>query len=169
MTSVGSYHESSKPSAQKSSPLHDDNTTHTTNSNLEQDSYPSDCESGICGPASKGAPLSALEVDSFENHKWEEICEAIEQNLVSSLSASGLEVRVESVRKNRFSDVMGRAKVESFSLYSSAVRVKCGGSANVKCAWFGASKNEIDMVISHGFGLHTTGRTRGQGVWLCFG
>ncbi|GER27086.1 WWE protein-protein interaction domain protein family [Striga asiatica] len=166
MSSVGSYHENSKPLAQTSAPLHDDNTTHTTNSYLEQDSYPSDCESGIYGPTDNGARLSALEVDSFENHKCEEIREAIEQKLVSRLSACGLEVRVESIRKNRFSDIMGRAKVESFSLCSSAVRGKCGGSANVKCAWFGASKNEIDMVISHGFGLPTTRRTNGQGVWL---
>ncbi|KAL2465337.1 putative inactive poly [ADP-ribose] polymerase SRO5 [Abeliophyllum distichum] len=48
----------------------------------------------------------------------------------------------------------------------SATKENCGGSPNVKYAWFGASKNEINSILSHGFGHSVNTGVYGHGIYL---
>ncbi|KAG6429890.1 hypothetical protein SASPL_107946 [Salvia splendens] len=123
---------------------------------LDSNSCPSDCESGVSGG----------ENDRNSGGGGQGIHGIIAKKLVSSLSSSGFDVRVEGIRRIDFSSFTSRAKLQSFCIYSKAVEMKCNGDANVKYAWFGASKPEITAILSHGFSLPTSKGTHGYGVHL---
>ncbi|XP_042052193.1 probable inactive poly [ADP-ribose] polymerase SRO5 isoform X2 [Salvia splendens] len=123
---------------------------------FDSNSCPSDCESGVSGG----------ENDRYSDGGGQEIHGMIAKKLVSSLSSSGLDARVEGIHRIDFSSFTSRAKLQSFCIYSKAVEMKCNGDANVKYAWFGASKPEITAILSHGFSLPTSKGTHGYGVHL---
>ncbi|KAG8388592.1 hypothetical protein BUALT_Bualt02G0141600 [Buddleja alternifolia] len=130
------------------------------------DSCPSDCESGISGAENEqNSPV-------FDNgliriREGETIHEIIKKKLVSSLSAYGFNARIESIYRNDYAaGIIGRAKHQCFSIYSKAMEIKCGGNANVKYAWYCGSRDEINRIISHGFGLPMSNGVYGQGVHL---
>lgn len=44
-----------------------------------------------------------------------------------------------------------QARLDSFEIFSKAVAIKCGGDANLKCAWYGGSLDELVEIVSIGF------------------
>ncbi|KAK4427136.1 putative inactive poly [ADP-ribose] polymerase SRO5 [Sesamum alatum] len=132
---------------------------------IQGDSCPSDCESGISGAENEQqfglSGNGLIRVDDGEM-----VYEIIKKKLVSSLNCYGFDAQVEAIHRNDHSGIMSRAKLQSFCIYSRAMEIKCGGNANVKYAWFGASKDEISTVLHHGFGLPMTTRTHGHAVHL---
>lgn len=56
-----------------------------------------------------------------------------------------------AIHKNVNSNFTQQAKLESFQIYCDLVAKKCGGNPNVKLAWYGASKDELCEIVSHGF------------------
>lgn len=133
--------------------------------NVVEDSCPSDCESGVSGGENEQQPRNS-DSGLVRIGGGEMIHGIITKKLVSSLSSSGFDAKVEAINRIEFSDLMSRAKLQSFCIYSRAVEMKCSGDANVKYAWFGASKREINAILSHGFRLPTSNRTHGHGVYL---
>ncbi|KAK4350414.1 hypothetical protein RND71_029727 [Anisodus tanguticus] len=59
--------------------------------------------------------------------------------------------QITAIHKETCSNFTKQAKLQSFVIFSKAVAKKNGGNANVKYAWFGASKDEINNILSHGF------------------
>ncbi|XP_049404278.1 probable inactive poly [ADP-ribose] polymerase SRO2 [Solanum stenotomum] len=88
----------------------------------------------------------------------------IKAGFLSGMGHLGKEVEVVAIHKNSCSTILGQARLESFRIYSEAMRKKCGGNANIKYAWFGSSKDEICNIISHGFSSITEPKSGG-----CFG
>ncbi|KAG5520915.1 hypothetical protein RHGRI_033465 [Rhododendron griersonianum] len=77
----------------------------------------------------------------------------IERSFLKGLGQFGKETKVVAIHKNSYSSPIGQARMESFRIFSEAVRRKSGGNnANVKYAWFGASRDEICEIVTHGFG-----------------
>ncbi|KAE9454611.1 hypothetical protein C3L33_13484, partial [Rhododendron williamsianum] len=77
----------------------------------------------------------------------------IERCFLKGLGQFGKETKVVAIHKNSYSSPIGQARMESFRIFSEAVRRKSGGNnANVKYAWFGASRDEICEIVTHGFG-----------------
>ncbi|KAL3618037.1 hypothetical protein CASFOL_038358 [Castilleja foliolosa] len=165
MGSIDMYSENLIPSPHKKSTKLVD-LLEDFDSNPEQDSCPSDCESGISGPENEQPMISPPSNGLIRIGNEETPYEMVKKKLVSSLGSYGVGALVESIHRFDFTANMNRAKLQSFFIYSKAVEEKCGGNANVKFAWFGASKNEINEVISHGFGFPTSNRTHGHGVYL---
>ncbi|XP_073274070.1 probable inactive poly [ADP-ribose] polymerase SRO5 [Primulina huaijiensis] len=140
-----------------------------TGSNLDQqdqeDYAPSDCESGISGTQNvqefriSGKGLIRMD-------EGDKIHDTIKKKVVSSLSSCGFNAQVETIQRNDFSGIMSRARQLSFGIYEKAMERKCNGNANVKYAWYGAPKHEIDNILSHGFGLPTSTGAHGRGVYL---
>ncbi|PIN07878.1 NAD(+) ADP-ribosyltransferase [Handroanthus impetiginosus] len=128
------------------------------------DSCPSDCESGVSGGENEQFPL--FDIGLIRIQEKEMIYKTIETKLVSSLSSYVNNLQVQAIHRSDYSNLMNRAKFQSFCIYSKALEIKNGGNANVKYAWFGASKNEIDRIIRHGFGFPTNNPTQGHGVYL---
>ncbi|MCD7463318.1 hypothetical protein HAX54_050328 [Datura stramonium] len=93
----------------------------------------------------------------------------IKAGFVSGMGQLAKEVEVVGIHKNSCSTISGQARLESFRIYSEAMRNKCGGNANIKYAWFGSSRDEISNIISHGFSAITepkSGDCFGIGVHL---
>ncbi|KAL9170799.1 hypothetical protein ABFS82_04G170000 [Erythranthe guttata] len=145
----------------------DTQNPHSERANVENsDSCPSDSESGVSGTDSNEHRSRPFCNNLSAVSNGEAIYEVVTKKLVSSLSSCGFNAEVEAVYRNDYTGIMSRAKLQSFCIYSKAMEVKCGGNSNVKYAWYGASKNEIRRIVSHGFGLPVDTQTHGQGVYL---
>ncbi|XWS22602.1 hypothetical protein CRYUN_Cryun29cG0050200 [Craigia yunnanensis] len=59
--------------------------------------------------------------------------------------------KIVAIHKNLNSSLSGKARAQSFRIFSKVVADKCGGDANVKYAWYGASRDEICEIVMHGF------------------
>ncbi|KAH6758330.1 hypothetical protein C2S51_018565 [Perilla frutescens var. frutescens] len=176
---TGSNHvytyEQPKPSSQQKSKkltlfedLLESSDAENSNSgtNVVDDSCPSDCESGVSGGENE-RQLRISDDGLVRIGGGEMIHGIITKKLISSLNSSGFDAKVKAVNRIDFSGLMSRAKIQSFCIYSRAVEMKCNGDANVKYAWYGASKREINVILSHGFCLPTSiNRTHGHGVYL---
>ncbi|KAL8547508.1 hypothetical protein ACS0TY_007012 [Phlomoides rotata] len=130
------------------------------------DSCPSDGESVISGPENEQQQFRASTNNLIRICEGEMVHEIIKKKLESGSSSSGFEARVEAIHRSDYSGIISRAQLQSFFIYSKAIEMKCGGNGNVKYAWYGAPKCEINEILSHGFGFSTTNRTFGQGVHL---
>ncbi|CAA2953970.1 probable inactive poly [ADP-ribose] polymerase SRO5 [Olea europaea subsp. europaea] len=162
MGSIDCYAMGNQPSSQiKILKLFDD-CPHSSNiktpcseANLEdqceQTSFASDCESGISGTG------NMQEIPMFENglirvHEKDKMYEIIKNKFLSGLSNCGFHNEVEAIHKKVYSGSMCQAKLQSFSIYAQAMEQHFRTGANVKYAWYGASKNELNDILSHGFG-----------------
>lgn len=59
---------------------------------------------------------------------------------------------VVAVHKISHCSFQGQARLQSFRIFLEATTPKCNGTANVRCAWYGTSRDGINRIISHGFG-----------------
>lgn len=133
----------------------------------DQEPTVSDCESSVSG-------VSFEQLQSFDDGlvrlvEGDPVCDVIKRRFESSFALLGVQATVAGVYRNSFGGVMGQAKLNSFRLYAQAVENKCGGDANMKYAWYGASKDEIVKIVSHGFdhcGLARNNGLYGGGVYL---
>ncbi|CAI9787300.1 unnamed protein product [Fraxinus pennsylvanica] len=126
----------------------------------------SDCESGIFGFDSEQEIFHLFNNGLIRIHEEDNLYEIIKKQLVSSLSCVGLDAKIEAIHKNTYSGIMNRAKFQSFCVYLRATKERCGGSPMVKYAWYGASKNEINSIILHGFGHSVNSGVYGHGIYL---
>ncbi|KAI3454497.1 hypothetical protein Pfo_011160 [Paulownia fortunei] len=92
--------------------------------------------------------------------------EFIKTKLVSSLRPCGIDAQIETIYRNGYSSEMSQAKLQSFNIFSLAVQKKCHGDAKIKYAWYAASKDVINGIVSYGFGLLLNNGVYGHGVYL---
>ncbi|XP_059278325.1 probable inactive poly [ADP-ribose] polymerase SRO5 [Lycium ferocissimum] len=90
----------------------------------------------------------------------------ISKKFISGFGTLGLSTKIEAIHKSACSSFMKSAKLQSFHIFSKAMEKKCGGNANVKYAWLGASKDEIDSIFSHGFGHPMHNKAYGHCICL---
>ncbi|XVE85077.1 hypothetical protein DITRI_Ditri17bG0063200 [Diplodiscus trichospermus] len=84
---------------------------------------------------------------------------SLEASIISLSFFSGMgqdsilakKTKIVSIYKNLNSSWSAKARMQSFRIFSKAVADKCGGDANVKYAWYGASRDEICEILKHGF------------------
>lgn len=133
----------------------------------DQEPLVSDCESGVSGPSCEQFQL--FDDGLVRLVEGDTVYEIINRRFVSSFDSLGVQASVVGIHKNGFGGVMGQARLNSFRVYAQAVENKCGGNANAKYAWYGASKEEIVQIVSHGFGhcgLSQNNGLYGGGVYL---
>ncbi|CAK9137606.1 unnamed protein product [Ilex paraguariensis] len=113
----------------------------------DQDHSISDCESGISNEEFQyfGDGLIRMDEEDRLHH-------VTKQRFVSGLGSLGGHTKVEAIHRNDYSSCTRQARLHSFHIFSRAIEKKNGGNANVKYAWYGASKDEISKIMSHGFG-----------------
>lgn len=92
----------------------------------------------------------------------------IRRKFVSGLGSLGKQATVISIHRNSYSGVIGQARVQSFQILTKAMKMKYGGDANVKYAWYGDSREEISNVLKHGFGsqINNNSGLYGCGIYL---
>ncbi|GMI99736.1 hypothetical protein HRI_003642900 [Hibiscus trionum] len=59
--------------------------------------------------------------------------------------------RVVAVHKNLNTSRSWQIRAHSFRVSAKAVADKCGGDARIRYAWYGASRDEICEIVTHGF------------------
>ncbi|GFP92346.1 probable inactive poly [ADP-ribose] polymerase sro5 [Phtheirospermum japonicum] len=106
----------------------------TTNNNLLNQ-----CQRGVM-PVS--APARKVSVKKYE---------LIRRKLDSSLSLCGLNAEINSIIRIGYVSAAGQSKLDSFNVNLEGVKIMCGGDANVKRGWYGASKGEINGTLVSGF------------------
>ncbi|KAD4889005.1 hypothetical protein E3N88_21078 [Mikania micrantha] len=112
----------------------------------------SDCESVVSGSRFV-EPTSIEQKGLVRLDESDKLRGIIGNKFVSRLSDAGVNVQVQYIQRNMFNaSGITQAKVSSFQIFAKAVERRNGGDANIKYAWFGASKDEIDKIILHGFG-----------------
>ncbi|KAK4348217.1 hypothetical protein RND71_034556 [Anisodus tanguticus] len=121
-----------------------ESTSSDTDYDKVQESAVSDSESSIIGSTKSDGLIWISEGDMIHH--------IISNKLLSGFGKLGLSTQIEDIHKNACSSFMNRAKLQSFLIFSKAMEKKCGGNANVKYAWFGASKDDMHSIVSHGFG-----------------
>ncbi|XWS34795.1 hypothetical protein CRYUN_Cryun21dG0068100 [Craigia yunnanensis] len=83
---------------------------------------------------------------------------SLEDSIIRTSFFSGLgqnselakKTKIVAIHKNLNSSWSGKARSQSFRVFSKAVADKCGGDANVKYAWYGASRDEICQIVMYG-------------------
>ncbi|KAI3777607.1 hypothetical protein L1987_47407 [Smallanthus sonchifolius] len=108
----------------------------------------SDCESVTSGTRIVENPYGLVRLD--ESDKLRGI---IEKKFISKLGYIGIDAQVQNIHRNLFNaSAITQARLMSFQIFTKSVEKKNGGDANIKYAWFGGSKDEINKIILHGFG-----------------
>ncbi|XP_065875941.1 probable inactive poly [ADP-ribose] polymerase SRO5 isoform X2 [Euphorbia lathyris] len=92
----------------------------------------------------------------------------IRRKFLSGLGSLGKHATVVAIHRNTYSDVIGKARTQSFQILTKAVEIKCGGNANVKYAWYGDSRDEICNIMKNGFGSQISNNSGlyGCGIYL---
>jgi hypothetical protein len=133
----------------------------------DQEPLVSDCESGVSGANCEQFQL--FDDGLVRLVEGDTVYEIIKRRFVSSFDSLGVQASVVGIHRNGFGDVMRQARLNSFRVYAQAVQKKRGGNANATYAWYGASKDEIVQIVSHGFGhcgLSQNNGLYGGGVYL---
>lgn len=126
----------------------------------------SDSESSHWGP-NKFRFLTRNGMMKVEEEKKEH--DMIKKSFVKGMGPFGKDTSVVGMHTNLHSGIAAQARFETFRIFSEAVANKCGGNANIKYAWYGASKGEICEILSHGFSrcrLPQHSQLFGHGVYL---
>ncbi|MBA0718045.1 hypothetical protein Golax_005812 [Gossypium laxum] len=91
--------------------------------------------------------FSKIDESSFEG-------DIIKTSFFSSLSRNpqiSYRTKIVAIHKNSNTSQCWKIRAHSFGVYAKAVADTRGGDANIKYAWYGASKNEICETVMHGF------------------
>lgn len=129
----------------------------------DQDHSISDSESGISGGKKDESKLfgdGLIKVDEDER-----LHGIIKHRFISGLGSLAISTKVESIHRNAYSSLTRQARLHSFHIFKRAVENKCGGSANVKYAWYGSTKDEISKIVSHGFNNCRTPANNNRSYW----
>ncbi|XP_019152539.1 PREDICTED: probable inactive poly [ADP-ribose] polymerase SRO5 isoform X2 [Ipomoea nil] len=133
----------------------------------------SDCESGISGSPGRregedrGCGAVAVENGLIRVHEDDRIHEIVSQKLVAGLGNVGNHTTIEAIHRNGFRSLTKKAKLQTFEIFAKAAEKESGGNANVRYAWFGGSKEEINTIVSHGFLPYMINNgSYGHGIYL---
>ncbi|XAR48067.1 hypothetical protein NMG60_11030775 [Bertholletia excelsa] len=82
-----------------------------------------------------------------ENDEYEKI----KVCFLKGMGERAKEIDFVAIHKNPYSSLTGKARVETFRIFSEAVAKQRGGGANTRYAWYGGSQEEISQIIKYGF------------------
>lgn len=126
-----------------------------------QDPEVSDSESSVVGSVHEEKSSGLMKID-----EGDKIHGIVTSKFLSGLGCFGSSTQITAIHKETCSSFTKQAKLQSFLIFSKAVEKKCGGNANVKYAWFGASKDEINNIFSHGFSYPSNNGAYSQAICL---
>ncbi|KAK4744359.1 hypothetical protein SAY87_010671 [Trapa incisa] len=124
------------------------------------------CISGNMAPCSTAA--ASNQSPCFGNglirlREGDKSLDFIERQFMAGLGRLGEKITVTAIHKNGYSAAMSQARERAFQIYMRATEKKLAGNANVKYAWYAASKEDIPKILSYGFGY--SGSVAGDGLY----
>lgn len=133
----------------------------------DQEASVSDCESSVSGSPTEHFPV--FDDGLVRLVEGDRVYDLVKRRFVLGFASLGVQATVVGIHRNGFGGVMGQARLNAFRIYGQAMEKKCGGNANIRYAWYGASKDEIVKIASHGFGhcgISQNNGLFGGGVYL---
>ncbi|XP_021645449.2 probable inactive poly [ADP-ribose] polymerase SRO2 isoform X2 [Hevea brasiliensis] len=136
-----------------------------------------DDETGDAG-ADNGEAHSGYNNDSFEDFTRNGMVkigegtlehDIIKKTLLEGVGRYAKDTKIVAIHKNSVSGSVGKARWLTFRIFAKAVAERRAGNANLRFAWYGASREEICQVISHGYsqcGETANGQSHGVGISL---
>ncbi|KAJ0038040.1 hypothetical protein Pint_22968 [Pistacia integerrima] len=100
----------------------------------------------------------------IEEESWWHIF--VKNSFLFGMGQLAIDTRIVAIHKNSNCGLTGKARLTSFSIFYDAVAKKCGGSANIGQAWYGASRDEINEIVRHGFSPCSKDSSYGGAVQL---
>lgn len=96
--------------------------------------------------------------------------QVVKKSFLEGMGTFAEDTDIVAIHKSSYSGVTGRARFETFQIFSEAVAKKRGGNSNIQYAWYGSSRDEIYDILSHGFSSRRRGtenrELHGHGVYL---
>ncbi|KAF5476801.1 hypothetical protein F2P56_003498 [Juglans regia] len=132
----------------------------------DQEASVSDCESSVSGSPTEHFPVFD---DLVRLAEGDRVYDLVKRRFVLGFASLGVQAKVVGIHRNDFGGLMGQARLNTFRIYGQAMEKKCGGNANIRYAWYGASKDDIVKIASHGFGhcgISQNNGLFGGGVYL---
>lgn len=140
---------------------------HNPINDQDGDSSVSDCESIVSADhsgTSAAPPLPFTGAGLMELEEGDKAHRLIKERFVSRLGALRAQVTVAAIHRSCSSSFAARSRAQAFQVYSAAVQKKGGGdTANVRYAWYPASKEEVAKIFSYGFGY--SGKPENSGLY----
>ncbi|CAK7353028.1 unnamed protein product [Dovyalis caffra] len=93
--------------------------------------------------------------------------EGLKKAFLAGMKEHARDTQVIAIYKNSLSTLPMKARFATFKAFKDVISHKNGGqgNANIMCAWYGGSKEEITQIVSHGFGRYN-GQSHGVGIYL---
>ncbi|KAJ9568094.1 hypothetical protein OSB04_004060 [Centaurea solstitialis] len=99
------------------------------------------------------------------------VYETVRKRFISGMEDLGVNAQIEHIYRNPFNtSAITHARLQTFLIYAKAVKHESGNDqANIRYAWFGASKDDIEKIILHGFSHDNIDKDGafGYGLYLC--
>ncbi|KAG9137193.1 hypothetical protein Leryth_012022 [Lithospermum erythrorhizon] len=136
---------------------------------VDEDGAVSDSESSIvagCRSEENRKKIGTFDDGLIRVEAGDREHETIKRSVLAGLSSWGLQTQIKAIHRLDYSGFRKSAKLQAFQVFANAMEQSFGGDANVKYAWYGASKDEIMKVVSHGFCGPSNNRMFGRGVYL---
>ncbi|KAG9449948.1 hypothetical protein H6P81_009913 [Aristolochia fimbriata] len=127
----------------------------------------SDCESGVT--SSQPVKSCLFEDKMVRLDDDDKLHNFLKRLFLSGMGTLGKSTTVVAIHRNTHCTPSAKARFQSFRIYADATAQQRGGKINMKCAWYGASRDEISGIIDHGFGQcerPENGALFGSGVYL---
>ncbi|KAJ0094584.1 hypothetical protein Patl1_16128 [Pistacia atlantica] len=100
----------------------------------------------------------------IEEESWWHIF--VKNSFLFGMGQLAIDTRIVAIHKNSNCGLTGKARLTSFTIFYDAVAKKCGGNANIVQAWYGASRDEINEIVRHGFSPCSKDSSYGGAVQL---
>ncbi|PKI31355.1 probable inactive poly [ADP-ribose] polymerase SRO5 isoform X1 [Punica granatum] len=150
--------------------------TDTSSDGSEPTSSVSDCESGVSGNStsySSAAAAGSAGFPCFDDGMirlsyGDKAHDLIKGRFVSGLGQLREKTTVAAIHRNCYSSPTAQARAQAFQIYLQATQKKRVGDANVKYAWYAASKEDMAKIMCFGFGHcgNTSNGLFGSGIYL---
>ncbi|KAJ9568247.1 hypothetical protein OSB04_004213 [Centaurea solstitialis] len=99
------------------------------------------------------------------------VYEIVRKRFISGMEDLGVNAQIEHIYRNPFNtSAITHARLQTFVIYAKAVKQETGNDqTNIRYAWFGASKDDIQNIILHGFSHDNIDKDGafGYGLYLC--
>ncbi|KVH98940.1 Poly(ADP-ribose) polymerase, catalytic domain-containing protein [Cynara cardunculus var. scolymus] len=96
--------------------------------------------------------------------------EVVRKRFISGMKRLGVNAQIEHIYRNLFNaSAISHARLQTFNIYAKAAKHTNWNQTNIRYAWFGASKDDIEKIISHGFSHDNIEKDGafGYGLYLC--
>ncbi|KAI6682883.1 hypothetical protein NL676_028796 [Syzygium grande] len=124
----------------------------------------SDCESIVSVDQSGLRLVPFISSGLVELSEGDMVRRFLKERFLWRVGALREQVTVVTIHQNGFSSVSARGRARTFQDCSEAVKKKGNGNtANVRYAWYAASREEVSEIFSHGFGH--SGKPQNSGLY----